>query len=174
MTKNDYFNNCKTVNEIKARYHELCFQYHPDLQARENFSYYNAILAEINMQYTNMLKGANKQTNFGDDGKEHTYYYNEDIELAVADMLRKTIALGMVNVKIMLIGSWLWIGGETKPYSKVLGKNGLGLRWNNKRKMWYFAPKTPRRRRSSGKSTEELKRIYGVNEYRSETRPAVK
>ncbi len=41
------------------------------------------------------------------------------------------------DIKVEKIGTWLWIGGDTKPHKEELKE--LGFRWSRKRSKWYKA-----------------------------------
>ena len=165
----NYFNNCQTVNDIKKTYRELCFQFHPDLHADE-WEKYNELMKEVNAQYQAALNNSNGETFFGDDNQEHTYYYNQDIEEEVAQKIQELIALRMENVQIWLIGTWVWVEGNTYQYKNQIKQ--LGLRWHSKRKMWYFR-KAQYKRSYSKKSFDELKDMYGAQKVKNQQSEAL-
>lgn len=164
-----YFADCQTVNEVKKMYRELCFQFHPDLHVDE-WKKYNEIMKAVNEQYQQALNNCNGQTFFGDDDKEHTYYYNQDIEEEVAVKIQELIALRMVGVQIWLIGTWVWVEGKTYQYKEQI--KALGLNWHSKRKMWYFR-QAQYKRQYSNKSFDELKDMYGAQKVKNEESQAL-
>ena len=40
------------------------------------------------------------------------------------------------NIQIDIIGSWLWVSGETKPIKEILKE--LNFKWHDVRKCWYL------------------------------------
>lgn len=42
-----------------------------------------------------------------------------------------------LQLSIEIVGSWIWVGGDTKPHKEVL--KSVGYIWNSKRKLWQFA-----------------------------------
>lgn len=48
----------------------------------------------------------------------------------------------MDGVTYELIGSWLWVSGETKKYKEEIKE--MGGRWAPKKKLWYFQPEGTR------------------------------
>jgi len=40
------------------------------------------------------------------------------------------------NVKVSIVGAWVWVSGDTKPHKNILSK--MGLRYSGPKKMWYM------------------------------------
>ena len=133
-----YFLNLTTVFEIKKKFRELAMQHHPDLGGD------NETMRIILEQYHEALAGVDGQSSFDEQGTEHTYHYNEANEAAIAEKIQQLLSLRMKNVEVALVGTWIWVSGDTKPHSKKLGRKkdadgnpvGLGLSWHGKKKMW--------------------------------------
>lgn len=151
---NNYFVNCQTVEEVKATYRKLAFEFHPDRGGDE------AKMKELNNQYEQALKGCHGQKSTDSEGKEHTYYYNESIEQAIIDAISKLLELKMDEVDILLIGTWVWITGDTKPHKENL--KAIGCVWHSKRGCWYFRTQEQKRYLKSNGSLTELAQKYGV------------
>jgi len=166
-----YFSGKTQVADIKKHYRDLAFIYHPDLH-QDRFDYYNAIMTAVNAEYLEALARADRQTSVDENGKEHTYYYSQKVEQAIIDKIDELVKLRMVDVEIWLVGTWVWVDGNTRPYKDQLGKNGLKLSWHSKRKMWYFK-QSPYRTTYSNQSFGSLKAKYGADRYESETTPAL-
>lgn len=59
------------------------------------------------------------------------------------------------GISYKVIGTWLWVDGDTKPVKEELKE--LGLKWSGNRKKWFKAPhKTTSKRKASKKSLEEI------------------
>lgn len=134
-----YFENIKTVEELKEQYRKLALKNHPDVGGN------TAIMAEINNQYDLLfkkLKEGNQESVIDDGFKE---------------VINKIINL---NVKIEICGSWIWVSGDTKAYRKDL--KAAGLWWASKKKMWYWHTKEDTKRRKSSMSMEDIREKYGT------------
>ena len=154
-----YFADTVGVEQIKARYRELAFKHHPDRGGDVK------TMQAINRQYHERLKSFDSSTSRGSDGADHTYYYNEERESAVADKLAEVIGRNLPGIRIMLVGTWLWIGGDTKPVKTQLKE--LGFKWHNERTLWFWNTGSYRR----GKSNADFSAIalkYGYKEFSSE------
>lgn len=168
--KTAYFTNCSTVATTKKLYRELCFKFHPDFH-QDEVERYTEIMKQVNAQYQKALAKFDGETFVGSDKKNHTYYYNQDIEEELAAMLQKLVGLRMVDVTIELIGTWIWVSGDTKPWKEQL--KALKLRWHSKRRRWYFRKAQYKRRYSNAKFSE-LRTMYGATEYESDKLEAIK
>jgi len=63
------------------------------------------------------------------------------------------------DVEVELVGSWLWVDGETYEHKDKL--NELGFRWSNKREKWYWHT-GPWKGYGSDKSYKHLKDKHGA------------
>lgn len=155
-----WFSDCTTPESIKIRYRKLAMQHHPDRGGN------NDVMREINVEYQKALKSCDGQTN-SDNGKTHTYRYDESVEQAIMDKIQELLTLNMESVDIALIGVWIWITGNTKPFKDSL--KGLGCRWHSKRKCWYFQNGTKRRSYSKA-GLDEIAEKYGYQHFKNTRR----
>lgn len=182
----ELFRKCVNAQEVKKTYHDLAMQFHPDRpQNRNRQTWANEKMKDLNAQYHQALKvfsaqsASQKRQDENDQryeqqkargqttGKAEYYTYSYGVEQKIAEMLYKLIRLQMENVTIELVGTWIWVYGDTRPHRDILGKNGLGLRWSGKRKKWYYST-TPYRRSRSRKSYDAIRQKYGSQVYQEE------
>ena len=115
-----FFENCKTLDELKAEYRRLSKIYHPDLGGDLE------TMKQINAQYETAFDALNASSN---EPKAET----------AADFIRVIDALiRLKGITVELCGSWLWISGETKAVREEL--KAAGCRWASKKAMWYWHP----------------------------------
>ncbi len=160
-THSAWFDNCQTVNEIRRRYRELAFRWHPDRPGGDNET-----MKSINNANDAALQGRHGETSRGSDGKQHTYHYNYATEAAIMEQIAALLALRMVDVDIELIGTWLWISGDTKPHKEDL--KGLGCRWHSKRVRWYWRQHGYKRRMNTHVSMDDIRHAYGSRTFEPE------
>lgn len=145
-----YFANCKTLEELKKEYRKLGKLHHPDCGGDEK------VMVEINNEYDIMFpKLKNKHMN--KDGKIYEKETNETAD-EFKDII--TALMRMQGVTAEVIGSFIWVTGNTKPYKDIL-KN-LGFKWHSKKSCWYKSPDGYRRHGKSQYSMGEIREMYGV------------
>ena len=150
---NRYFYQCKSVNDIKSLYRELAMANHPDRGGD------TATMQDINREYHEALKSQHgiKFAGF-DKGKDYTYWYKQDVEQDLIDKIDELLRFKMEGVSIELIGTWIWIHGNTKSYKTEM-KEAKCI-WHSKRLMWYFR-KFQHKTRYSDASMDALRMVYG-------------
>lgn len=145
-----YFTNCKTLEQLKAEYKKLALKNHPDCGGSEE------TMKEINKQYDEMFpKLKNIHTN--KDGEQYEAENNETPE-EFKDII--TALMKMQGITAEVIGSFIWISGNTLPYREELKK--LGFRWHSKKACWYKSPEGYRRSGKKQYNMDEIREMYGV------------
>ena len=132
------FKNIEGINEAKKIYKTLAKKLHPDMDGgdEESFKLLNAI-------YTDLI--------------EHKIYFSNNFKIDIE--LEKVISLILhfENITIELVGSWIWVSGDTKEIKEKLKE--LGFKWASKKKMWFYGEM--KGRNPQEKSMEEIKSKYG-------------
>lgn len=147
----DFFKDCKTVEEVKKLYRKLAFQYHPDREGGDLRT-----MQVINSQYQEALSRC--------DGRQQpetgqAYTYDQTEESLLAQKIDQLLKLRMKGVDISLVGSWVWVYGDTRPYKETL--KGIGFMWAPKKGKWYFHTGPSRRHWGKGQSWEHITSKYG-------------
>ena len=70
-----------------------------------------------------------------------------------------------------VIGSWLWISGDTKQYKEQL-KNA-GFKWSKNKVAWYFHTGGYRKRSKHDWSMDHLRNIWGTSDLEPETADSI-
>ncbi len=131
------FQSITGLNEAKKLYKQLAKQLHPDVGgSEEEFKILNQVY---------------------NDTIEHKIYYSNDSKFDLE--LEKIISqiLHYENVTIEVVGSWIWVSGETKAIKDKLKE--LGFRWARVKKMWCYGEKI--RNGGNTKSMDDIKSKYG-------------
>jgi hypothetical protein len=151
-----YFNAGWTVGQVKAEYRRLAMRWHPDRGGD------TPTMQAINEEYTQALRNADGEVSYDADNNAHEYRYNEKRESAVMEFLDKLIRSGALqpDVECELIGTWVWVTGDTKPVKDLL--KAVGCRWHSKRVAWYWRPAGYRTFYNPNASLETLAAAYGA------------
>ncbi len=156
-----YFKDVKTFDELKKAYRDLMKKYHPDLNKGKEKEC-TEIAKVINSEFEYLFKILPNQRKNKDNE-----YYEAKKEFKTPQEFMNIINKIIIykNIQIDIVGSWIWVSGETKPIKEILKE--LNFKWHDIRKMWYL-------KNTNYKSTlcnltiEELKNIYGGTSFSSE------
>ena len=140
MTKDEIlkeFKGIEGINEAKKIYKTLAKKLHPDVGGtEEEFKLLNAV-------YTDLI--------------ENKIYFSNDSKIDIELEKIISLILHFDNITIELIGSWIWVSGDTKEIKEQLKE--IGFKWANKKKMWFYGEMKGRNPKE--KSLEEIKAKYG-------------
>lgn len=125
-----YFSSSMTAAEAKREYYKLIFEFHPDraiITGRDKAEC-ERVCKVINAEYDEGCKRGWREV--ADDGfraedmgsDERTFY---------ADTLT---GLTRTPLRVELVGSWLWIFGNTLPWQGYLKE--LGCHWAKTKQAW--------------------------------------
>ena len=154
-----YFNNIENLEELRKAYRDLLKKNHPDNGGSTE------TMQEINAEYDRMfeiLKHTAGTTATADDTE--TTDYSQATDEAIREILSKLI---LFDITIEIVGSWVWVSGNTYAYREQIKE--AGLKWSKARQMWYFAPTDHKRHRGSKDSFEEIKNRYGSQKVKTST-----
>ena len=131
------FREVTGINEAKKIYKTLAKKLHPDVGgSEEEFKILNSV-------YTDLI--------------EHKIYFSNDIKIDIELEKIISLILHFENITIELVGSWVWVSGDTKEIKEKLKE--IGFKWATKKKMWYFGEM--KSKNPTPKSMEEIKSKYG-------------
>lgn len=142
----NFFQNCYTESEIKARYRDLCKAHHPDLGGSEE------MMKQVNLAYEERLRREFRKS-MDNDQAEATV----DLEREVAAKVAEIVALQ--GIIIELVGRWVWVTGETFSVKDTL--KAAGFFWASKKRAWYWHKPEDTCSSRARKSLEEIKAKYG-------------
>ena len=131
---------------IKRAYKIACSKFHPD-KGGSTF-----MMQSINEAYS-VLKDFEGEISSGD------LSYPKELNEAI------NAIINLEGVEIEICGAWVWVTGNTKPYSKILGRKegGAGFYWANKKKAWYFRPADWKSASRGNWSMDKIRESHGSN-----------
>jgi len=162
--KTKYFKHCNTEAEVKKEYRKLAMLHHPDLGGSVE------IMAEINSEYLVALKNVSGTSERQNNGSERTYYYSESVEASIVQKIDEIIRLGLCGIDdlvVELVGTWIWITGETKKYKDQI-KQIEGIKYSGARSAWCWHNGKHFYSRASKKDFNGIKAQYGSSVVRAE------
>lgn len=147
-----YFKDCKSIEEVKEIFKKLAKELHPDNGGdAENFKQMMNEYTEAFNRLKNIHKNANSET--------YEKATSETPE-QFADVINSIIHLQ--DVTIEMIGSWVWVEGNTYPYREHLKE--LHFFYSKNKKAWYYTGEDEKSRRKGRYTLDQIKEKYGVTE----------
>lgn len=145
-----YFTNIKTLEELRKEYKRLVKENHPD-----NGGSVEEIKI-INVEYEQAMKNLEAS-----DTKENTWKYDTAKDELFRDALNKVINLE--DIKIEIIGCWIWITGNTYGCKEQL--KVAGFKWCANKKAWSWHAGEKYYKKSKRKlSMDDIRNLYGSEE----------
>ena len=131
------------INQAKKIYKKLARKLHPDVGGS------TIAFKILNEVYNHIL--------------EHGINTNEDtaFDLELEKVISKI--LHYENIIIEVVGSWIWLSGETRAIKEVLKE--LKFKWASKKKQWYYGEMKGRNPKQ--KSMDDIKAKYGCQTVKS-------
>ena len=143
------FKGVEGINEAKKIYKKLAKKLHRDVGgSEEEFKILNSV-------YTDLI--------------EHKIYFSNDFKIDVELEKIISLILHFENITIELVGSWVWVSGDTREIKEKLKE--LGFKWASKKKMWFYGEM--KGRNPQEKSMEEIKSKYGSETLKTKEKKSI-
>jgi curved DNA-binding protein CbpA len=142
-----WFNECKSLDEVKATYKKLAKQFHPDLGGD------TVTMQEINKEYAFASAKAIKGANLSEEETEHEILSSEAYRKAIEAIIH------LDGITIELVGWWIWVTGSTRPVKDTLKE--AGFFFASKKLAWYFRTAEYKVNKGGKKSLDEIRAKYG-------------
>lgn len=148
MTKTRFFSNVKTLDELKKLYRELAQKLHPDKGgSTEDMKALNAEYDEVFKRVKNFRTAASGEV-YESENAEAPEDFREVIEKII-----------MLNIKIEICGSWIWVTGNTYPVRGQLKE--AGFYWSKNKSAWYWHSPENASRSRKRMSLDEIRAFHG-------------
>ena len=146
--------HARTMDDLKAEYRRAVKCCHPDLGGSHE------AMVKLNSEYEAMfLRLESEET--------------ERAGHRIDDGFRQVVSsiLHVPGIEVELVGTWLWVSGDTRPVKEEL--KAAGFRWSSKRGKWHWNPDGWRHHRPSRDSFAELRSRFGSRKIQGEHLEAI-
>lgn len=155
-----WFNNPRSLEELKRQYKALCKKHHPDKGGR------TSDMQEINAEFDRLFERL-KNTHETADGKTYTKQENNETSSETAAMYREIIneLMKLENIDVEIVGSWLWVTGDT--YSAKENLKALGFHYAKSKRAWYYHADDYRKLSRRKYTLDQIRDLYGSEKIKS-------
>ena len=144
----NYFENVKTLEDLKKQYRRLAMKFHPDMGGSTE------IMQQINAEHDRLFEVLKEKHNASADEYHQTTETPEEFRAIIEFLLKLDGVIGE------LCGSWIWCSGNTKAHKEEL--KAAGFHWSQNKKQWYWHHEEPGRKwRRGNTSMADIRRKYG-------------
>ena len=145
-----YFTKIETLEELKKRYKQLALKNHPDVGGDVE------TMKKINAEYDKIFS---EVKNFCRN-KDGEIYNKEttETEQEFKDIINEVLKMNKVIIEI--IGTFIWLSGNTKPYKEQIKK--LKFRYSANKEAWYKSPANYRRKSKYNYNMNDIRGMFGV------------
>lgn len=146
-----WFNNITTLDALRSEYRKLALKHHPDKGGS------TADMQEINNEYDILSKRLiNGNPSFSEGRRTWEHFVSAEIR----NKLMEVIFLEDVSIEI--IGSWIWITGNTRAVKAELKQ--AGFKFSPNKLAWYWQYGDYRKKNGKQFSMEEIRAMWGTEE----------
>ena len=140
----------KTEAGLKTAYRTACLKHHPDKGGNLE------IMKLVNAAYDFLKKCDSWWTGEQFRAAKKQSPLTETVQ-AIIDSIKN-----IPGLKFEIIGSWLWVSGNTFPHKKIL--KASGLKFSGNKKSWYYHENDYRKRSKKSFSMNEIRNLHGSDE----------
>lgn len=151
MTNTKWFNNPKTLEELKKEYKKLATAHHPDCGGRTED------MQEINVEYDRLF-AILKNSKSTADGKvyetaEEVKETPEEFKHIISELIK------LQGIEIEICGNWIWLTGNTYKCREQL--KSLKFRFSKKKTAWYYHTEDYKKKSKKTYSLDEIREFFG-------------
>ena len=143
-------NKVKNLDDLKKQFYILSKELHPDTSGRESKDEFQSLLNEYHELTNSFLTSGN----FTKEQIEREV----EVDEAYLKVIKELISIPDITVEV--IGSWIWVSGNTFPIRETLKK--LTFHFAPVKKMWYINTTGIKTKKGKELNIDQIRSKYGT------------
>lgn len=158
-----YFMNVRTKQECKKLFRELAKLNHPDNGGD------NDVMVSIIAEYEKLMKTLPKESTSNQNETEQTEeQFNIHVSAEMQDILDN---ISHLPIDIEIIGTWIWVSGNTFPFKSYL--TAYNFIWCPAKKMYQWHIDRVKGYKGKPQDIDKIRNTYGSNKVDNIKREAI-
>ena len=145
----------KSEAGLKSAYKKACLKHHPDRGGDVE------IMKLVNVAYDYLKKSTSWWSGEQSRAAKQRTPLTDTMQ-AMIDRLKD-----LAGIKIEIIGSWLWVSGDTYSLKSVL--KGLKMKFSGNKKAWYYHEDCWHKKSKKKFSMDDLRDLHGAHDVGTES-----
>ena len=143
-----FFHNITTLQDLRKEYHRLALVHHPDRGGDLE------TMKAINNEFERLSKKLiNNEPTFTESRKAYETQVSEEIMEVIQQVLN------LVGIDIEIIGSWVWLTGNT--YANREAIKNAGFSFSHQKTAWYWHAGDYRKKNGKMSSLDAVRAFWG-------------
>jgi len=153
--KINWFKDTHTLEELRKAYRKLAMLHHPDKGGN------TANMQQINAEYDYLSKNLiESNTGFSEGRKYYEQTFSADLKSKINEVIN------IPDVTIEVIGSWIWITGNTRTVKEQLKASGFTFSHN--KAAWFWHSGEYRKNNGAVFNIDDIRQMWGSQTIESE------
>lgn len=152
-TKYFELNSITSIDDLKKQYYRLAKKHHPDAGGS------NEAFREMNDEYELLQSIILEKGNFSTSEQAN----EQNISEIYRDIVDSIITIP--GIIIELVGSWIWISGNTYPVKDQI--KASGFKFHSKKAMWFWYPGEYKKHNNKEMEMDDIRNRYGSETLKS-------
>jgi hypothetical protein len=168
--KTSYFKSCTTKQQAKKTFRELAQLNHPDKFPQSEKAEQEKIMVSIIAEYEKVIKILPSEKTDNNQQAEQT---EEEIKQAISAEMKEILDnISHMPIDIEIIGTWIWVSGNTFPYKSYL--TAYNFSWCPTKKMYQWHKESDKSRyHGKVQDIEKIRFNYGSTKVNNAKREAI-
>jgi len=142
-----WFQECASLDEVKAMYKKLAKQYHPDLGGDTE------MMQQINLEFREASAKVINGSGLTEEEATEKIRFSEEYRQAIEKVIH------LEGITIEVIHKWIWVTGQTRKHKDTL--KAAGYFFASKKQAWYFRTDEYKVKKGGKKDLDEIRAKYG-------------